>query len=432
MRDGGRLQAVIEILADIEARKRPVTDALKDWGLSHRFAGSGDRAAIGNLVHDALRKRRSLADAIGSDTPRGVVLAVYALTWKKGVAGLEAALTEPHAPEPLSEDERARLSRGTVSDDPAIDGDIPDWLVPSFARVYGEGAGMVGQHLARRAPVDIRVNALKARREDILPLYEALGAMASTLVPNGIRIPVGEGPARPPHIESDPEFLKGLIEIQDEGSQVAALVSGARPGEQVLDLCAGGGGKTLALAADMANKGQIYAYDSDKRRMRDLFERSERAGLRNLQVLTPGRGDPLTDLEGRMDLVLVDAPCTGTGTWRRRPDAKWRLSERALETRMRDQDGVLETASGLVKPGGRIVYITCSVLAEENEDRIAAFLHRHPEMGVIDPLSRISAALAKPLANFVRSDLAGFPVVRLDPWHGGTDGFFVAMLQRQG
>ena len=169
--------------------------------------------------------------------------------------------------------------------------------------------------------------------------------------------------------------MKGLVEVQDEGSQIAALLAEAKPGMQVLDLCAGAGGKTLALAASMDNHGQIYATDTDGRRLAPIFARLERSGARNVQVRAPkGQADVLADLEGRCDLVMIDAPCTGSGAWRRNPDAKWRIRPGALEQRMKDQDETLEAAVRFVKKGGRIVYVTCSVLRPENEDRIAAFL----------------------------------------------------------
>ncbi len=183
--------------------------------------------------------------------------------------------------------------------------------------------------------------------------------------------------ARSPAIHAEPAFIKGLIEIQDEGSQLAALLADAKPGEQVIDLCAGAGGKTLALAAAMDNKGQLYATDDDKRRLAPIHARLERAGVRNVQVRTPrGAADVLADLAGHADLVLIDAPCTGTGSWRRNPDAKWRVRPGALEQRMKEQAELLDRAATLVKPGGRIAYVTCSVLAEENGDQVRGFLGR--------------------------------------------------------
>ena len=233
------------------------------------------------------------------------------------------------------------------------------------------------QALATRAPLDLRVNTLKvSSREEAHDALPHLNAIETPLSPLGLRIAPSED-GRGPAVQSEPEFLKGWIEIQDEGSQLVALISGAKPGEQVVDLCAGGGGKTLALAAQMENHGQIYATDNDARRLAPIHDRLTRAGVRNVQVRTPrARADAVTDLDGKIDCVLVDAPCTGIGTWRRNPDAKWRLRPGSLEVRRNEQATVLDRAAQLVKPGGRIVYITCSILAEENDDALEAFLQR--------------------------------------------------------
>lgn len=434
MKTGGRLDAAIEILTDIETNHRPVSEALKDWGTKHRFAGSGDRAAIGNLVYDSLRKRSSIGWRMGAESPRALVLGTYVWTWGQGLAGLDAALAEPHAPAPLSDDERTRLATddGLADAPDPVRGDYPAWLETAFLRVFGDDAAAEGAALATRAPVDLRANALKSTRDKALKALEETGAVAGRLSPVAIRVPVPGGPGRAPHIESEPAYLKGHVEIQDEGSQIAALVAAAFGGSQILDLCAGGGGKTLALAAAFENKGQIYAYDDDKRRMKDIFDRLKRSGVHDVQVRTPGKTDVLADLAGRMDLVLVDSPCTGTGTWRRRPDAKWRLTEAALEARMAEQDAVLDEAVRFVRPGGRLVYVTCSVLADENEDRIADFLIRHPDFTLIEPLAGLAKAdpaTAAALARFVRRNERVAPVLRLSPATAGTDGFFVAVLE---
>jgi 16S rRNA (cytosine967-C5)-methyltransferase len=234
-------------------------------------------------------------------------------------------------------------------------------------------------------------------------------------------------------LQATPEFIKGLFEIQDEGSQVVAALAGAAPGMQVVDLCAGGGGKTLELAALMDNSGQIYATDADARRLAPIHDRLARAGVRNVQVRTPkGRGDePLADLTGRIDLVLVDAPCTGIGTWRRNADTKWRVRPGALAERMKEQDFVLERARQLVRPGGRIAYITCSVLPRENDERIAAFLAGNPGFASVDPREVLALA---PDTLSERDDLvspAGLGL-QLTPLRTGTDGFYLAILQRNG
>jgi 16S rRNA (cytosine967-C5)-methyltransferase len=248
-----------------------------------------------------------------------------------------------------------------------------------------------------------------------------------------LRIAAPEASERAGSAESEPAFAKGWFEVQDLGSQIAAAAAGAIAGKQVLDLCAGGGGKTLALAAAMGPTGQIYAYDSEARRLADTVTRSQRAGVRNLQVRSPSDPKALAGLDGRMDVVFVDAPCTGSGAWRRHPDAKWRLGEEQLQRRLDDQDAVLSEAAVYVKTGGRVVYVTCSLFAEENEDRVAAFLAGHPHFAAANSLDAIAASgRAAPegveaLSKFQTRE--GF--LRLTPRTAGTDGFFVAVLERR-
>jgi 16S rRNA (cytosine967-C5)-methyltransferase len=209
------------------------------------------------------------------------------------------------------------------------------------------------------------------------------------------------------------------------------LLSGARPGEQVIDLCAGAGGKTLALAAMMQGKGRLIATDHDKRQLAPIYERLSRAGVHNADIRTPkGEGDPLADIRASADLVLIDAPCTGTGTWRRNPDAKWRMRPGALEVRLKDQSAVLERAAALVKPGGRIAYITCSVLPAENGEQIRGFLARHPEFAVVPPAQTV-AVLGDKAEAFTAATLVSAEGLLMTPRRTGTDGFFVATLTRE-
>jgi len=217
--------------------------------------------------------------------------------------------------------------------------------------------------------------------------------------------------------------------VQDEGSQLASLLSSAKPGMQVLDLCAGGGGKALALAAMMENQGQVFATDSDLHRLAPIHERLQRSGAHNVQVLTPRRGvDELQSLEARCDLVFVDAPCTGVGAWRRNPDSKWRMRPNALELRKLEQDEVLAKGARMVKSGGRLHYVTCSLLREENEDRVRAFLEKNPQFLPVD--SRRMAVEAG-LASLSGHVSAFGPGLRLSPLTTGTDGFYICALMRQ-
>ncbi len=426
MRLGGRLAAAAEVLADMAARKRPVADALKDWGLSHRFAGSGDRAAIGNLVYDALRKKLSLSWRMGDDAPLPLIAAVLLDSWNETPESLAAKLDgDRFAPQMPTLDVLQAFGTADLSKAPDhVQADVPEWIVPHLKAMFGDELVAECQAQTGRPPVDMRVNRLLSTRDKVLAdLPKDIGVVASKLVEDGLRIPAGVSEYRQPNIQAEPAFQKGWFEIQDEGSQLVATLSGAAPGETVLDYCAGGGGKTLALASLMSNKGQIFATDSDKLRLAPIFDRLKRAETRNVQVKS-AKSD-LSDLEGAMDMVLIDAPCTGAGTWRRRPDAKWRLSPAQLETRIKEQASILQSAKAYVKPGGRLVYITCSLFREENEAQIEAFLSAN---------SGFTASSGTELASHGALDaglfLPGKTGLTLTPRRTGTDGFFVSVLKR--
>ena len=431
MTPGARIASAIEVLGEIFSRRRPASDVLKDWGHAHRFAGSGDRAAIAGLVYDALRRRVSSAWLMGDEAPRAVMLGMLKLERgldQEAIAKLFDG--SKYAPAQLSDVELAKFTSGSIDDAPMhVAGDYPDWLDPYFTEVFGDERVEEGEALASRAPLDLRVNALKGEKEKAAEMLADLSPEPTRWSPWGLRIAL-TAESKSPAVHAEPAFIKGLIEIQDEGSQLAALLAGAKPGEQVVDLCAGGGGKTLALAAAMQNKGQIYATDDDKRRLAPIHERLERAGARNVQVRTPrGGSDVLADLAGRVDLVLIDAPCTGIGTWRRNPDAKLRLRPGALAERQKEQVEVLDRAVALVKPGGRVVYVTCSLLNEENGAQVRAFTARHPEFSVEKPAG-IADGLGERAYLFKRAMLMTDEGLLMTPRRTDTDGFFVSVMNR--
>lgn len=426
MRFGGRLQAAIEILSEIEARRRPVADALRDWGKSHRFAGSGDRAAIGNIVYDALRWRRSSAWAADSDDVRKVVLAMVARRWALPEGGLaEAIAGDPHAPELLPADEMAAVvarDLDTAPDD--VRADVPEWLAGPLAETFDEAWVAEGQASASRPPLDLRVNTLKADREKVAKALARFGPSTEGPSPDGLRIAPTTDAGRHPNVQVEGAFSKGWFEVQDQGSQLAARMSLATSGEKVLDLCAGGGGKSLALAAIMGNSGQVFASDADRHRLAPIRDRLRRAGTRNVQVRDAGSS--LDDLAGHLDMVLVDAPCTGTGTWRRRPDTKWRLRPEAIVRRAEEQAALLDQAADLVAPGGRVAYVTCSLLDAENRAQVRAFVDRRADF-VVKPGAELAAhaGLAPEMAYLSQEGAL------MTPLRTGTDAFFVAVLERQ-
>jgi len=392
MTPAARVQAAIEILdAVIAAAKGGGASADRiaaDWFRTHRFAGSKDRRAIRDLAWAAIRK-------CGEIPQSGRAALLLLAAGDEALAGLFSG--EGHGPAPVVPGEEL-ASAGTA----------PRWLAE---RLAASGLGEEEQAaLLGRAPLDLRVNTLKAGLDELAAALPQAGERVAGTA--ALRFPPGT-PA-----ESWPQFAAGLFEVQDAGSQLACAMLGAMPGETVVDLCAGAGGKTLALAAAMDNRGTLVACDIDRARLSRLPARADRAGAQvETRLLDPKREEAaLADLAGRSDAVLVDAPCSGTGTWRRNPEARWRIGPQALDRYAAMQDRVLDIAAGLVRPGGRIGFITCSLLDQEGTERVAAFLARHRGW--------VAETIEAPLGRR-RGD--GW---RLTPHHDGTDGFFFARLHR--
>ncbi len=430
MRQGGRIQAAIDVLEDVLERRTPVTLALRDWGKAHRFAGSKDRSAIGNYVHDALRCKSSLGWRMDSETPRALILATA--VFMNGEDPVELSKNfkdDKFAPKPLSDDELSCLM-GKISLDDAPDwvrADVPEWLWPAFENNFSEDAVSEGHALTARPPLDLRMNRIKIEPKAAIEALSQFGAVRGKISPVGFRIAPPEGDGRLPNVQIEEIYLTGGIEIQDEGSQVVSLLVNPQPGDQILDYCAGGGGKSLALAAEMSNQGAVHAFDIDKRRLAPVYERAQRAGADIIDVRQPPLGS-LTSLFEKMDKVLIDAPCTGVGTWRRKPDAKWRLTEEALERRCKEQKLVLSQAKNYVRPsGGLLFYVTCSMLAEENEAQVYQFLEDNENFTLLSAgevwEEKFGVDAPKPWSE-------DGCTLTLTPASTDTDGFFFAVMER--
>jgi 16S rRNA (cytosine967-C5)-methyltransferase len=411
MTPAARTQAAIDILAGLAATQQPVDRYLKDFFRARRYAGSKDRRAIGECVFEAIRRRASFAHRMGDDSPRSLIIAALL------AAGDDPAslFTGGYGPAPLSESERAAMAATPPPAPAHVVGEYPQWLEPSLRRSFGDRLPQEMLALQSRAPVDLRVNTLKAERPEVLAALKADGfaAEATPYSPVGIRIPPGEGSAT---LARSPLFLSGAFEFQDEAAQLASLLAGARPGMRVLDLAAGAGGKSLAMAAAMNNTGEILAFDDVAKRLAPLEERAARAGAGCIR-LEVRRGGPAWG-NGKFDLVFLDAPCSGTGTWRRQPELRWRLTPERLTELTRVQDRLLDEAARHTAQGGRLVYATCSLLPEENEDRVAGFLARNPAFTPGKPV------WDGPEIPGLGSDF------RASPGKTGTDGFYCAWLER--
>lgn len=433
MKDGGRIAATIEVLEDVLSRRQPVKAAMRDWGKRARYAGAKDRAWVSGLALDALRRKLSIEHAMQAEGARALALGALKFAWAWDLPRIETALKDEHAPARLSETEREGL---LLAPDPGapihVQGDFPEWLAPHMARAFGDDAVIEAQAMAVRAPVDLRINTLKVDPEKAGRALESVRARPIPELLNGFRIPAPQSIERQQSVEAIPAYSKGWVEVQDMGSQLASAAAYSQPGEQVLDYCAGGGGKSLAMAAAMQGKGQVFAHDNDGRRLSAIIPRIKRAGAHNIQLRHPRENASLDDLQHAMDCVFIDAPCTGVGTWRRRPDAKWRLQPNALARRRQEQAEILRTACNYVKPGGRLVYATCSFLLEENEDQVADFHADRGDFAQEDAALAIarSGQLTAEGANLIERLRRPDGSLRLTPRSAGSDGFFVAVMRR--
>ncbi|MDD3371372.1 MAG: RsmB/NOP family class I SAM-dependent RNA methyltransferase [Alphaproteobacteria bacterium] len=421
MTPSARIQATIELLQEIADMPRPADAIVSSYYRARRFIGSHDRADISTRLYSVLRHQARLDWWIqkmeGTPSPRLRLLAWLVLNDKMPLKAVgETCSGGKFAPKELDEPERSvlrKLQSHTI-EHPDMPDDVLAECPPGFLDTLKEkfGTAFLSELRAMQKPatLDLRINPLKTSREEILAELKQLGFKAELckLSPWGVR--VFERPA----LNALPMLKNGLVEIQDEGSQLVALAVGAKPGERVVDFCAGAGGKTLAIAATMENKGRIVACDVMEGRLKRSAERFRRAGIHNVETkgLSSERDPWVKKHKGSFDRVLTDAPCSGTGTWRRNPDARWRELGPGLEALLKTQAEILDSAARLVKPGGRLIYSTCSLLPDENEKQIEKFLEAHPDFK-LEPCG-----------------LDGTDYLSLSPGRHGTDGFFAAAMVR--
>jgi 16S rRNA (cytosine967-C5)-methyltransferase len=437
MTPGARVAATIELLGEIVSHSdRPADLVANGFFRARRFIGGGDRRAVGERVWGILRRWGQLQwwleRARHPDrSARAVVAADLILVEGLSLTDLQATFDGGrYRPPPLDEAELSALRQleGHSLDHPKqpdwVRLNVQEWLVPHLVEAYGATWTREIAALDTPPPVDLRVNRLKATPEEARAALarEGIETEPTRYAAGGLRL------KRRLSVVAGEAFKRGLVEIQDEGSQLVAALVAAWPGMQVADYCAGAGGKTLAIAAGMNNKGRVVALDVLESRLDRSGERLRRAGVHNVErrALSPDNRRWLKRQSSAFDRVLVDAPCTGTGTWRRNPDGRWTLSPQDLAELVPKQAAILDAAQRLVKPGGALIYATCSVLPDENERQIAAFLERHPDFAVM----RIKDSWREALGSEAPADVASGPYLRLSPLRHGTDGFFAATLVR--
>jgi 16S rRNA (cytosine967-C5)-methyltransferase len=406
-----------EALSEALRFSGPADQALSRHFRNHRDLGQQDRAFVAETVFAALRRRRSLAAAAQSESPYSLVLASLVRLQGLSVRAVADAVREKDLP--LLE--RARSAR-LEDQPPAIQADLPDWLWNRLVGQYGQDeAHSIAGGLLGAAPMDLRANAVKTSRDDAVSNLRSAG-LACEPTPYS---PVGIRLADKAAINKQPLFVDGRVEVQDEGSQLLASIVAPKRGEMVVDFCAGGGGKTLALGALMRNTGRLYAFDVSAKRLTGLDPRLARSGLSNVHPIAISTENDLRAkrLAGKIDRVLVDAPCSGFGTLRRNPELKWRFGEKDVAELVDKQSRILAAAARLPRPGGRLVFATCSVLKEEGEEIAAKFLASHPAYA---PLSCAAILKGQGIALDTGQNLRLFPHVH------HTDGFFAAAFERVG
>ena len=409
---------------------------MKAWGTANRYAGSKDRRAIADRVYKVLRARGRLSWIMGGrEDGRALVIGSLHALDGLSVEEIEALHAgDGYGPRPLSKQERSRITGGQGELPGWVAAGLPEFVVEDFKATFGERwTDEAHALMAPRAPIDLRVNDAKATLDEVEAELKAAGLEVSRTPWSVLGLRVPSEP--PPNIQALDGFKAGKFEIQDEGSQVVCWLAGAQPGTTVVDYCAGGGGKTLGLAQSMSgpgsqNGGKLIAADVVNKRLENIRPRLKRAGVEADLVLIGQNGGGLEAVNGQADLVFVDAPCSGSGTWRRRPEDAWRLTAEEVDKVHALQVRILGQAGKLVKPGGRLVYVTCSMLARENEASADAFEAANPDFRPVPVADVLSAPQLTDAARARFAELASGARLRLSPASADTDGFFAAVYER--
>ncbi len=412
-----QLDAIIQALTVVLPARAPADSLLRQFFRDNKNLGQKDRALIADTVYAALRRRRLLEHVTPRATPREIALAALVKVQGVGVGQIESQ---------LSDAEKAWLTALKAQDldtlPIGVRADLPDWVIDRMRKhMSDEEILLLARSLQQPAPLDLRVNSMKAPRQGVLDRLEhdQIAAQPTRYSPLGVRL------REKPALNQHPMFLDGAVEVQDEGSQLLGMLVEPRRGEMVVDFCAGAGGKTLQMGAAMDSTGRLYAFDVSDKRLANLGPRLKRSGLSNVfpQRISGENDAKVKRLRGKIDRVLVDAPCTGLGTLRRNPDLKFRQTAESVAELNAKQTAILDAAASLVKPGGRLVYGTCSLLTQENEEVVAGFLASHPDFRVVNAAEVLER-------QGVKVPDSGGEFLKLLPHKHDTDGFFAAVLER--
>ena len=428
MKLASQIQSSIEILEQILNRYRTVPSVMKEWAVNNRYAGVKDRATITNILNASLRRKSSSSYIMSDDSPRAILIGTLINEFQFNINNLyDLFNNEIHAPESLSGEEVFKIEGAKERLKEAknwIKNDLPEWAVSEYERTFDIDQAEQLQHLSNMPDLDIRVNSIKTNISKVESELQKFLPINTAYSPYSLRFKATGLYHKYPNLEKTLAYSKGRIEIQNEGSQIASILSGVSPGQQVLDYCAGHGGKAVVLSMLMNNTGQIFLHDIDESRLSNVPSRMRRLGIKNYQIKVGLENIQNNNL---FDVVFVDAPCTGSGTWRRKPDLKWKSSKEKLNDNIKAQQNIIREASKFVKIGGKLIYVTCSVFDSENDSQISNFLSSNSTFKLINYQTQW-----KYNENNIPRNAKSHndDTLLLSPMTHNTDGFFVAILER--